>query len=216
MCDSVVQRRFISCENAEPMTLWSAALLLFLVLDPFGNIPFFLSAMRTVEDRRHLRVISRELLIALAVLIFFLFLGRFVLELLQISEPSLSVAGGLILFLIAVRMIFPARKGQSGESFEGEPFVVPLAIPYVAGPSAMATVLLVMSREPQRWPEWLVAVLIAWAGCSVVLLISSGLRRFFREKGLVALERLMGMLLTMIAVQMFLNGVAEFLAARLR
>ena len=199
------------------MTLWSAALLLFLVLDPFGNIPFFLSALRHVEDRRHFRVTSRELLIALAVLILFLFLGRYVLDLLRISEPSLSVAGGLILFLIAVRMIFPGgRRGQSEELVEGEPFIVPLAIPYVAGPSAMATVLLVMSREPERWPEWLAAVLIAWSGCSVVLLVSSSLRRLFRERGLVALERLMGMLLTTIAVQMFLNGIAEFFAERLR
>ncbi len=211
-----VSRTPVSWENAGSMTLWSAALLLFLVLDPFGNIPFFLSAMKSVDDRRHFRVISRELLIALAVLIAFLFFGRYVLELLQISEPSLSVAGGLILFLIAVRMIFPGRRNGGEELFQGEPFIVPLAIPYVAGPSAMATVLLVMSREPARWPEWLAAVLLAWAGCSVVLLVSSGLRRLVRERGLVALERLMGMLLTTIAVQMFLNGIAEFMAARLR
>ena len=198
------------------MTLWSAALLLFLVLDPFGNIPFFLSAMKHVDDRRHFWVTGRELLIALGVLVFFLFTGRYLLDLLQLSEPSLSVAGGIILFLIAVRMIFPGRRGQSEEMFDGEPFIVPLAIPYVAGPSAMATVLLIMSREPQRWPEWLAAVLLAWLGCSVVLLVSSGLRRLFRERGLVALERLMGMLLTTIAVQMFLNGIAEFLAERLR
>ena len=197
------------------MSLLSASLLLFLVLDPFGNIPFFLSALRRVDDRRQNLVLLRELSIALAVLVIFLFTGRFLLELLQISEPALSVAGGIILFLIAVKMIFPGRRGTDDDLFEGEPFIVPLAIPYVAGPSAMATVLLIMSREPERWPEWLAAILIAWTGCSAILVISRVLRRFLGERGLVALERLMGMLLTTIAVQMFLEGVAQFLRMRL-
>jgi len=197
------------------MTLLSASLLLFLVLDPFGNIPFFLSALRRVDEHRQSRVLLRELTIALAVLVFFLFTGRFLLDLLRISEPSLSVAGGIILFLIAVKMIFPGRRGAGDDLFEGEPFVVPLAIPYVAGPSALATVLLIMSREPERWPEWLAAILIAWTGCSVILVVSRVLRRFFGERGLVALERLMGMLLTTIAVQMFLDGIAQFLKTQI-
>lgn len=199
------------------MTITSVALLLFLVLDPFGNIPFFLSALRGVDPARHRRIVVRELLIALGVLIGTLFLGRYLLDLLHISEPALSVSGGIVLFLIAVRMIFPGRRsGSTGEDwFEGEPFIVPLAVPLVAGPSAMATVLLVTSREPERWPEWLLAVVLAWVACSLILLAASYFSRFLHERGLAAMERLMGMLLTTIAVQMFLEGTANFLLQKL-
>lgn len=189
----------------------AAALLLFLVLDPFGNIPIFLAAMRNVAASRQRWVIMRELLIALAVLVGFLFCGRYVLQLLRISEPALSLSGGIILFLIALRMIFPPPRGQGMEVPEEEPFVVPLAVPLVAGPSAMASVLLIMSREPHRWLEWLAALLLAWAGCSVILLVSASLRHSLSERGLVALERLMGMVLTTVAVQMFLDGMVVFL-----
>src|SRR2546430_1283020 len=127
------------------MTLVSAALLLFLVMDPLGNIPFFITALKTVDPARRRLVVGRELLIALVVLVFFLFAGPYILKLLDISEPALTVAGGVILFLIALRMIFPSGDKPLHEDVDGEPFVVPLAIPYVAGPSTLATELLLMS-----------------------------------------------------------------------
>lgn len=193
------------------MTLASAALLLFLVIDPLGNIPFFLAALKQVEPARRRRVIGRELLIALAVMVLFLFAGRYILNLLHISEPSLSIAGGIILFLIAVRMIFPTFKG-SLEEVEGEPLIFPLAIPFIAGPSALATLLLITSREPERWLDWLLALLLAWLASAVILYgAMDGLSRLMGPKGLVAMERLMGMLLTLIAVQMFMSGVTLFL-----
>lgn len=132
------------------MTTASAALLLFLVMDPLGNVPFFLAALKNVEPARVRAIIVRELLIAFAVLVFFLFTGRFILELLHISDPALTLSGGVILFLIALRMIFPKPESSMQEDVDGEPFIVPLAIPYVAGPSALATELLLMSREPER------------------------------------------------------------------
>lgn len=193
------------------MTVLSAAVLLFLVMDPFGNIPLFLTALRTVDEQRHRHVIIREQLIALAVLILFMFSGRYLLDTLQISEPSLSIAGAIILFLISIKMIFPARGGVFDENIDEEPFIVPLAIPYVAGPSALASVLLIMSREPERWAEWVIALLLAWTLSGIILLVSSGLRRFLGERGLVAMERLMGMILTAIAVQMFMTGIRQFL-----
>lgn len=189
------------------MTLLSAAVLLFLVMDPLGNIPFFLSALKHVEPARQLRVIVRELLIALGVLIVFLFLGQHLLNMLGISEPALTLSGGVILFLIALRMIFPSAERSLREDVEGEPFIVPLAIPYVAGPSALATELLLMSREPERWPEWLAALVLAWLASSVIILCSSYLRRFLGNKGVVALERLMGMILVAVSIQMLLSGV---------
>lgn len=197
--------------RCEPMTLVSAAVLLFLVLDPFGNVPFFLSALAGVEEGRRRRVVARELLVALAVLVAFLFTGQWLLRLLGIAEPSLTIAGGIILFLIALRMIFPARRLQE-EELEGEPFIVPLAVPYVAGPSAMAAVLFIMNRDPGRWPEWLAALLLAWGATGAILFFASGLSRHLGKRGLVALERLMGMVLTTLAVQMFMTGVARFTA----
>lgn len=194
------------------MTVPSVALLIFLVLDPFGNIPFFLAAVQGIDPARQRRIIVRELLIALVALVLFLFTGEYVLGLLGISEPSLTVAGGIILFLIAIRMIFPAVKGAPEQELEGEPFIVPLAIPYVAGPSALASVMFVMSREPERWPAWLAATFLAWLATAVIVYLSSGLSRFLGKRGLLAIERLMGMVLITLAVQMLMTGIDEFLA----
>jgi len=193
------------------MSLLSAAVLLFLVLDPLGNIPLFLSALRHIDPALHRRIILRELVIALLVLVFFLFAGRPFLELLQISEPALSISGGIILFLIAIRMIFWASQGVFVERIEGEPFIVPLAVPYVAGPSAMATVMLLINREPERWPEWLLSLQLAWLVSGIILLFSSNLSRLLGKHVLIAMERLMGMILTTVAVQMFMAGITRFL-----
>src|SRR5262249_15079119 len=129
------------------MSLLSAAVLLFLVMDPMGNVPFFMTALKNVDPSRQRQVVLRELLIALGVMIFFLFAGRFLLQVLEISEPALTIAGGVILLLIALRMVFPSVETSLHEKLAGEPFIVPLAIPYVAGPSLLATELLMMSRE---------------------------------------------------------------------
>ena len=192
------------------MTLISAFVLLVLVMDPFGNVPMFLAALAPVAPARRRLVIVRELLIALGVLVLFLFAGPTVLHGLGISESALSIAGGIILFLIALRMIFPAPGGTAGEEVEGEPFVVPLAIPFVAGPSAMAAVMLVMSADPHRWPTWLAALLLAWTVSALILLLANRLSRFFGRRGLIAIERLMGMILTAVAVEMFMRGIAAY------
>jgi multiple antibiotic resistance protein len=195
------------------VTIFSAAVLLFLVLDPFGNIPFFISALESVPRERHARVIVRELLIALVVLVGFLFAGQPILRALQISEPALRAAGGTVLFLIAIRMVFP-RQGPSGEEeLSGEPFIVPLAIPYVAGPSALASILLIMNQEPARWPEWLAALAIAWTSSGLIILMSSVLARRLGRRVLIAIERLMGMLLTALAIQMLMTGLRQFLSS---
>lgn len=189
------------------MTLTSAAILLFLVIDPLGNIPFFISALKNVDPEQHRKIIIRELLIALTVLVAFLFMGRFVLKMLHISEPALTIAGGVILFLIALRMIFPSSEHLTHEEIGGEPFIVPLAIPYVAGPSALTTALLLMSRESDRWVEWLLALILAWCATSIIILLGSKLRHYLGERGLIAIERLMGMVLITMAIQMLLTGI---------
>jgi multiple antibiotic resistance protein len=193
------------------VTLFSAAVLLFLVLDPFGNIPFFIAALQNVPRERHRRIIVRELLIALLVLVLFLFAGEHILRALHISEPALRAAGGTVLFLIAIRMVFPRPGASVGEEIPGEPFIVPLAIPYVAGPSALASVLLIMNQEPERWPEWLSALVLAWFLTGLIILMSSVLARRLGKRVLIAIERLMGMLLTALAIQMLMTGIRQFL-----
>jgi MarC family membrane protein len=191
------------------MTTFSAAILLFFVMDPIGNIPLFLAALKPVDPVRRFRVVGRELLIAYALLVAFLFVGRPLLSVLAISEPALTIAGGIVLFLIALRMVFPAEHGKLGEDIDGEPFVVPLAVPYIAGPSALATVLLMTSRDPARRTDWFFALSAAWLASAVILLLGARLSHFLGVKGITAIERLMGMVLVASAVQMFLDGVAK-------
>jgi MarC family membrane protein len=189
------------------MSLAQAFALLFLVIDPFGNVPFFVAALHRVAPERHGRVILRELALALGVMVLFLFAGAPLLRLLAISGPAISISGGVILFLIALRMVFPVPSHAAADEFDGEPFLVPLAIPYVAGPSVLATELLLMSREPDRWPVWLAALALAWLATAAILLAGSRFAARLGKRGLIAIERLMGMVLVAIAVQMFLNGL---------
>ncbi len=191
------------------MSIISAALLLFLVLDPMGNIPLFLVALKDVNPARHKRIIFRETLFGLGFLILFLFLGRYVLDLLQVSRSSLSIAGGIILLMIAIKMVFHGSEEIFKSDNIGEPFIVPMAIPLIAGPSAMTMVLLMTAKEPHRWPAWLLAVVCAWLASSIILYFSSGISRFLGKRGLIALERLMGMILTTVAVEMFIKGLQE-------
>jgi len=174
------------------MTFISATLLLFLVMDPLGNIPLYLTALKNVEPDRRTKVIMRELLIALLVMVIFLFSGQAFLSALHISEPALTATGGVILFLIAIKMIFPQGMHDDVKNDE-EPFIVPLAIPYVAGPSALATLLLIMNGEPDRWLEWLGALFAAWFITGLILLAAGPLAKVLRNRGLIAIERLMGM-----------------------
>ena len=193
------------------MTILSAALLLFLILDPLGNIPVFLSLLKPLAPRRQRVVLVRELLIALAVLMAFLWGGKYALELMHLRQESVAIAGGIVLFLIGIRMIFPRPEGLMGEIPDGEPFIVPMAIPLVAGPSGMAAVILMGSNEPARLADWSLALLIAWAGTAAILFSATYLYRWLGQRVLTAVERLMGMLLVAISVQMLMDGIATYL-----
>ncbi|MTI73295.1 MAG: YhgN family NAAT transporter [Stenotrophomonas sp.] len=194
------------------MTILSAALLLFLILDPLGNIPVFLSLLKPLAPRRQRVVLVRELLIALAVLMAFLWGGKYALELMHLRQESVAIAGGIVLFLIGIRMIFPRPEGLMGAVPDGEPFIVPMAIPLVAGPSGMAAVMLMGSNEPDRLGEWSLALLLAWGATAAILMSATLLYKLLGARALTALERLMGMLLVAISVQMLLDGVATYLA----
>jgi MarC family membrane protein len=188
----------------------SAVVILLLVTDPIGNIPLFVALLRPVAPERRVRVIVRECAIALTVLVAFVLFGRWLLDLFGLSDRSLTLAGGMILFLIALRMIFRSPEGIFGESPSGEPLIVPLAIPSIAGPAAIATVVLLVSRAPQRMTEWLAAVAVAMIASLATLLLAERISRWVGERALVAFERLMGLLLTAIAVEMLLRGIEGF------
>jgi multiple antibiotic resistance protein len=190
--------------NAE---IISAAVVLFFVMDPLGNIPIFLSLLKDIEPKRRWKIISRELLIALVILLIFLFFGQQLLNLLQLESESVSIAGGIILFIIGIRMVFPSRGGIMGDQLEGEPFIVPLAIPLIAGPSTLATLMLFVHSDPTNMLNWLSVLLIAWTITAVILLSAPIFYKILRKRGLAAIERLMGMILIMISVQMFVTGV---------
>lgn len=192
------------------MTIITAAITLILVMDPLGNVPVFLSFLRSVDKRRRRQIILRETFFALIILIVFLFYGRYILHGMNISMPALTIAGGIILFLISIKMIFPDHDQDAQMKQMGEPFIVPLAVPMIAGPSTMAMVMLIATREPAKILTWAGALLIAWLVSTIVLLSGEILRKLLGEPGIIAVERLMGMILTTMAVQMFLNGIASF------
>ncbi len=196
------------------MSTVAASILLFVVIDPFGNIPLFLSVLDAVPAERRRKVVARELSIALLVLVAFLFAGPSLLAALQITQPSLRIGGGIILLLIAIKMVFGGTGQMFKEMPEGEPMIVPLAVPSIAGPSAIATVLLLAGQEPGRWPAWLLAIFLAWLATAAILLSATTLASLLGKRGLCAIERLMGLLLTAVAVEMFLDGVHAFLGPR--
>ncbi len=194
------------------MDFAAAVITLFLTMDPLGNIPLFLSVLKSVRPERRRRVLLREILLAYVVLLAFLLFGSYVLQFLQLEQDTISIAGGIVLFLIAVRMIFPRERFGESDELEGEPFLVPLAVPLIAGPSTLAVLLLLQRSSSGQPVALLFALTIAWGASAAVLLSSTFLYRILRERGLIAIERLMGMVLVMMSVQMFMNGIRDFLA----
>ncbi|MGE0557621.1 MAG: MarC family protein [Burkholderiales bacterium] len=193
------------------VSLASAVVILLLVMDPLGNIPLFVSLLQNVPPARRRRVIARECAVAFGLLLFFVFFGRWILDLLGLSDSSLNIAGGVILFLIALRLIFKHPEGVFGADQHGaEPFIVPLAIPSIAGPSAIATVILMVSRAPERIIDWIIALAVASAVTLALLLTADRIARLLGSRGLAAVERLMGLILTAIAVEMLLHGIETF------
>ncbi|MDX2044029.1 MAG: YhgN family NAAT transporter [Acidobacteriota bacterium] len=193
------------------MDIFSAATTLFLIMDPLGNVPVFISLLKHVAPGRRRLVLIRELVIAYAVMLTFLLLGQNLLKFLSLKQEFISIAGGIVLFLIAIRMIFPQEGGIMGEQADEEPFIVPLAIPMVAGPSTLAALLLMAQSSPKKMTSWVMALTAAWLVTAAILLASPLFFRLLKQRGLTAMERLMGMLLVMMSVQMFLNGLAEYL-----
>jgi multiple antibiotic resistance protein len=192
------------------MDTWSAAITLFLIMDPLGNLPVFMSVLKTIEPKRRRIVLARELLFSLIIMFTFLFSGQVVLDFLNVRQESVSIAGGIILFLIGLKMIFPQPGGVAGLASGEEPFIVPLAIPMIAGPSVLAALILLANQDHSRMLDWSMALGAAWLASATILMLSNKLHRLLGERGLIAIERLMGMILIMISIQMLLDGIGNY------
>lgn len=197
-------------------TFFSALLLMFLMADPLGNIPVFISTLKQVAPERRSKIILRECLIAALVLAIFAFGGKAFLDALGLSQAALSIGGGLIVLLMAIRMVFPSKEGVFGEAPGGEPFIVPLAIPAIAGPSTLATILLLVGHDPDRMLEWLTVVLLTCLISAVILVFAERVQALVGERTTAAFERLMGLILATMAVQMFLTGITQFIQTTLK
>ncbi len=192
-------------------TFTSATILLLLITDPVGNIPIFVKTLRSVAPERRTMVIVREVLIAFLLLLLFMFVGKSFLTTMNLSDVSLQIAGGVILFLIALRMIFPPVElkhdaATDTDDLLAEPLIVPLAIPALAGPSALATVMLLVSQAPERKLEWVAALSVTMLVCAVVLVLAERIQRLLGERVVIAVERLMGLILVAVSVEMLLRG----------
>ena len=193
--------------NAE-LSIVSTAILLMFVIDPFGAVPIILSILKDVDIKRRRMVIIREMLFGLAILTLFLFGGELFLSIFHLETESVRIAGAVIFFVIGIKMIFPGEEGSSGlYGSSKEPFMVPIAMPLIAGPSTLATLLVLGKSHADATGKLFGALLLAWFISALIMYLSPLLYKLLREKGLSALERLMGMLLLMMSVQMFIDGI---------
>lgn len=194
------------------LEMLSMAFALFLLMDSIGNVPIFVSILKNVDSKRQRTIIIRELFIALLIIVVFYFIGETLLSFLNVKMPTIMISGGIILFLIAIKMIFPSKQEAHAElPHDSEPFIVPLATPLVAGPAVLAAVMLYSGQHTHSTMTTLTAIVVAW-GASILILLSSSLwKKLLGDRGLIACERFMGLILTLIAVQMFLQGVEMFL-----
>ena len=188
----------------------SVAVTLFFIMDPLGNVPVFNAILSRFDSAKRARIMARELVLALIILFLFLFSGNAILGILGLSQYSLSIAGGVLLFIISLRMIFPRTAPHDELEGSEDPFLVPLAVPMIAGPSTIAILLLLSSSQPGRMGEWSISLFLAWLATTVLLVASPWLMRVLGNRGARALERLMGMILIILATQMLLNGIRDF------
>ncbi|XBC44243.1 MAG: YhgN family NAAT transporter [Buchnera aphidicola (Schlechtendalia peitan)] len=188
-----------------------STILLILIMDPLGNLPIFMSILKNIAPKRRRIVLLREMIVALLIMLLFLFAGEKILTFLNLKTETVSISGGIILFLIAIKMIFPSQKYKKNENIiHEEPFLVPLAIPLVAGPSLLATLILLSHEYLNKIIYLTGSLLIAWTCTVIILLLSNVFLRLFGSKGVDALERLMGLILIMLSTQMFLDGVKSW------
>lgn len=188
-------------------TFFSTLVMLILILDPFGNIPLFVNTLKSVDAKKRWKIISREHLIAFSILLVFMLIGEKFLQALGLSQVSLQLAGGVVLFIISIRMIFPPPVSSESEINKLEPFIVPLAIPLIAGPSALATVMLLVSQQPAKLYLWVAALALAISISCTILILADKFKDILGDRFVYAMEKLMGLILVALSVEMIIRGV---------
>ena len=191
------------------MSVFWLAISLFIIMDSVGNIPIYITILKEIPQHRQYTIIIRELLIALAIMILFYYLGSPILDFLKIDQETVSIAGGIILFILGFKMVFPHEEEEESLKKIKEPFIVPLAVPLTAGPGVLATIMLLSGKINQL--AMLAAISMAWAASLLVLLVAPIANKKLGDKGIIAIERLMGLVLVLMAVQMFMTGLKSFL-----
>jgi multiple antibiotic resistance protein len=181
---------------------------LFVTLNAFGNVPVFIAMLKDFDPIRQRKIITREMIFALLIMVIFSFFGELILDLFDLNIPILRIAGGMLLSLISLSMVFP--KPHNAESLKQEPFLVPLAIPIITGPASISMVM-VFSHQIQNQLLMMTAILCAWIPSFIALLLSSFLKRVLGEKLLLAFERLAGLILMFISIQMITTGIKQFI-----
>lgn len=195
------------------MTLFTLSLILYLIMDPIGNVSSYLKLVQSLPPKRQYWIVVREMLIALAIMILCNEIGEFLFDMLHITETAIRLASGLILFLAALKILFPTIDSPRANLPQGEPFIIPLAIPFIAGPALLATIMLYAHLEPSQ-PLMLSAIFLSWAAAMGTLFLSAPLKRILGENGLIACERLMGMILILLAIERFSTGVQLFITGK--
>ncbi|WP_343188990.1 YhgN family NAAT transporter [Buchnera aphidicola (Chaitoregma tattakana)] len=190
----------------------SNTILLILIMDPLGNLPVFMSILKKFKTKRKKKILIREMLIALVIMLLFLFSGGKILSYLNLKTQIVSISGGIILFLIAIKMIFPNVNNNLEKDIlkDNEPFLVPLAIPLIAGPSILATLMLLSKQYQNQKIMLIIPLIIAWSFSLFILLSSEIFIKLFGENVVNALEKLMGIILIMLSTQMFLEGIKSW------
>jgi multiple antibiotic resistance protein len=183
------------------------AILLFLVSDPFGNLPLVLATLRSLPDREYRHAVIRETAVAFFLLAIFAWLGQSILLRFGIAQASLHVAGGIVLFIISLRMIFPGRKDPLDEGYQEDPWFVPIAVPAIAGPAAITTVILLKTQSNVTLFEVLGALAFVFVVSLLIFVFGRRVAEWLKPTGMKALERLAGMFLCLLAVNMTLFGI---------
>ncbi len=194
------------------MNLFGISLTLFLLMDSIGNVPIFLSILKRIKPERQRAIIFRELILALIIIIAFFYIGNYILAFLSISQEAVNISGGVILFIIGLKLVFPKQNDAIAAEGTKEPFLVPLAVPLLAGPATLAYVMLLSHQQVSSWLV-LGAVFISWAATTIILLAAPSLKKVLGERGIAACERFTGLILIMLSIQMFLNGLKPFFAS---
>ncbi|MBO4707220.1 MAG: NAAT family transporter [Elusimicrobiaceae bacterium] len=190
----------------------SYIITLILVMDPFGNIPLFITALKRVPTERRTKVLIRELMIALFIMMLFLFAGAKMLAWLGIAKHSLGISGGIVLFIMSIKLVFNSSLDEQAQinQKDEEPFLVPLAIPLIAGPASLSMLLILSAGAPSKIWYLFIAVLFASILNGLILLLSFPISNLLGKRGIIALERLTGLLMVLISVNMMMGGISEF------